>query len=270
MGKSGDHPGSRPRKRRPPPQNPLGPAEVLDEGEVRALLATFSRRAPTAIRNRALVLLLWRAGLRISEALALQLGDVHLDGARPTLTVRAGGKFGKQRVVGIHAEAAAELGRWLDVRQRRGLGRKRYVFCTLQGGRLDASYVRAMLLRKRKRAGIERRVHPHAFRATLAVDLTREGVPLPAIRDVLGHANISSTDAYVRRVFPEEAIAAVIERAGPVLEDRAPDPRQQLVDAFAELDGETVERLLAAVSDTLTRNREDAPQNGNSHRGGVV
>lgn len=243
-----DHSDSRRRARRPTPENPLGPAEVLDEDEIRALLGTFSRRAPTAVRNRALILLLWRAGLRITEALSLQLGDVHLDAARPTLTVRAGGKFGKQRIVGIHGEAAAELGRWLDVRQRLGLGRHRHVFCTLKGGRLDASYVRAMLLRKRKRAGIERRVHPHAFRATLAVELTRDGVPLPAIRDVLGHANIASTDAYVRRVFPEVAIDAVINRAGDVLEEReGADRREQLVNAVAGLDDAAVDRLLAAL-----------------------
>jgi site-specific recombinase XerD len=59
---------------------------------------------------------------------------------------------------------------------------------------------------------VQRRVHPHALRATLAVEMCAEGVPLPAIRDVLGHTNLSVTDAYLRRVFPQQAIDAVRNR----------------------------------------------------------
>lgn len=234
---------------------PVGPAEVLQEEDIRALLGTFSRRASTGIRDRALVLLLWRAGLRITEALSLDVGDLRLDAERPTLTVRKG-KFGKQRVVGIHPEAVEALARWLDVRARLDLGRRRPVFCTLQGARVQDSQVRHMLSARARRAGLTRRVHPHAFRATLAVELAREGVPLPAIRDVLGHGNVAATDAYLRRVFPQDAVAAVIERTAEVLAEPAParalaEPtpnlREQLLDALASLDDAGVERLLAAV-----------------------
>jgi integrase/recombinase XerD len=234
-----------------------GSANVLTEDEVRAILATFSRRTPCAIRNRALVLFLWRTGLRVSEALAVETRDLQLDGDSPRVNVR-NAKFGKQRVVGIHQEAIDALERWLDQRQRLGFGRLKPIWITISsdhhGKPLAPSYVREMLSKKGAQAGVTGRVHPHAFRATLAVELAREGVPLPAIRDVLGHANIACTDAYLRRVFPEDAISAVIHR-GPeeVLPPPAPppppvDPRERLIEAILELDDLSVKRLTKALS----------------------
>ncbi len=183
----------------------LGPAAFLSEAEVETILRSFSRKAPTSVRNRALVTLFYRTGLRCSEALDLAPGDLRLDSERPTLLVRSG-KGDVSRVVGIHANAVEALRRWLKVRPESG-----FVFCTLTGGRLDDGYVRTMLRRKARKTGVAR-VHPHAFRATLAVELVLEGVPLPAVRDVLGHASFHTTDCYVRRVFPELAISAVIDR----------------------------------------------------------
>lgn len=231
----------------------LGSAAVLEEADIRLLLATFSRRGSCAIRDRALVLLLWRTGLRITEALSLEVRDLTLDGATPTLKVR-NGKFGKQRVVGIHQEAVQSLERWLEVRVDLGLSRFRPIFCTLsrnnRGHQLSAGHVREMLSHRAKKAGISGRVHPHAFRATLAVELAREGVPLPAIRDVLGHSNVAATDAYLRRVFPQDAVDAVVTRHAVLPAAAPPDPakqRKELVEALANLDDDTVARLLAAL-----------------------
>lgn len=220
----------------------LGPAAVLTEPDIRAILATFSRRAPTGIRNRALVLTLWRTGLRISEALDLERGDLALDGGTPTLTVRRG-KGGRSRVVGVHQEAAAALEHWHAARARAGAGRARPVFCCIdrrmRGQPMQRTYVAQMLTRKAQQAGVTARVHPHAFRATLAVELAREGVPLPAIRDVLGHSNVAHTDAYLRRVFPADAIAAVVDR---------PDPRELVADRIARLDDAAVARIAEALA----------------------
>jgi integrase/recombinase XerD len=194
----------------------LGPAAVLSEAEVRAVLATFSRRAPTGIRNYALTILLWRTGLRVSEALDLELRDLSPLEAPATLLVR-NGKGGRSRIAGVHQEAAVALERWRNTADRLelGRGRRRPLFCTITRGQegrpLHPSYVRTVLAAKGKRAGVAR-CHPHAFRATLAVELAREGVPVATIRDVLGHANIAQTDAYLRRVFPELSVAAVVNR----------------------------------------------------------
>ena len=188
----------------------LGSANVLSEVEVRAVLdacsiKTRARRYATGERNYALVMCLWRSGLRCAEALDLELRDLRLDAQPATLLVRSG-KGDRPRRVGVHAELAAALADWFALRPE-----SRWVFCTLAGGKLDAGYVRAMLARKGRRCGVSR-VHPHAFRATLAVELVLAGTSLPAIRDVLGHSNLAVTDAYLRRVFPELAINALINR----------------------------------------------------------
>ena len=219
----------------------LGPAEVLEEDEIRRLLSTFSR-APSSVRDRALVMLLWRTGLRISEALALELRDVDLDGPAPKLRVRDG-KGGNQRTLAIHQEAVAQLERWLAIREKLGLRRRRLVFVTISapdaGGPMGTAAVREMLRRRAQKAGLGR-VHPHAFRATLAVELMQEGKSMTAIRDVLGHSNIAQTDAYLRRVHPQDAIDALLNRGDP-------DPREQITAALDRLSDAQIAQLAAVL-----------------------
>jgi len=118
------------------------PAELLSGEEVRALLRACSARAPASIRNRALIAVLYRGGLRISEALALLPKDV--DPSQGTLTVLHG-KGDRRRTVGMDPAAFALLERWMDRRQALRLSGRRSVFCTLAGEPLDSSYVRRLL-----------------------------------------------------------------------------------------------------------------------------
>jgi len=176
---------------------------VLDPDEVNALLKTFTR-APTSIRNRALIVVLWRAGLRISEALALLPAD--LDRKRERIQVREG-KGGKARVVAMGSLSWDALDEWMRVRRKLGIGSTKPVFATLDGGTIKGAYVRAMLKRKARRAGIDPElVHPHAFRHAFAVDLHRRNVPLDHIRRLLGHASLAGTTHYLERIDPEEAL----------------------------------------------------------------
>lgn len=181
------------------------PIEVLSVDEARALLRACSRRAPTGVRNRALLALLYRAGLRISEALALEPKD--LDAAAGTVTVLHG-KGDKRRVVGLDPGAFGILDRWLDRREKLGLTRAP-IFCTLRGGRVRDNYVRAMVKRMAKRAGIAKRAHPHGLRHTHATELARERVPINVIADQLGHASLATTDRYLRHIAPVEVVAAM-------------------------------------------------------------
>jgi integrase/recombinase XerD len=214
----------------------LGPAALLSEDEVRALLGACSRRAPTGVRDCALITLLWRTGLRISEALALEAArDVQLSGARPTLRVRDSKTPSGRRTVAIRAEAVEAIDRWLVVREQLNLGRRGRLFCTLDGKGLAQSQVRAMLRRRARRAGLDVRVHPHAFRATALMEAYRAGIGLPVIRDMAGHANLGSTDAYLKRLEPTEAIDAVLA---------LDDPKAALL---ARLDNDTAARLLAVL-----------------------
>ena len=178
------------------------PAEPLTADEVSALLRGCSGRAPTGIRNRALIAVMYRGGLRIAEALALRPADVNpTDG-----TVRVlHGKGDRSRTVGLDAGAMAVVARWMDRRREFGF-RNGPLFCTLAGGPLSDRYVRDMLKRLAARAGLEKRIHPHGLRHTHAAELVREGVPMNVIRDQLGHSSLAVTDRYLRNVAPADVI----------------------------------------------------------------
>ncbi len=141
------------------------PAEVLTPDEVRALLAQCSRTSSTGLRYRALFTLLYRTGLRASEALALRIKDVDLEAG---FVVVLRGKGGRRRTVGIDPGAARVVQRWCDQRRSLGLPDDAPLFCTLKGAPMPPSQLRALLPRLGRRAGIDKRVHPHILRHTHA------------------------------------------------------------------------------------------------------
>jgi site-specific recombinase XerD len=185
------------------------PAEVLTPEEVRAVIGACSSRAPTGIRNRALIASMWRCGLRVGEALALEPRDVDLDAG--TLRIRHG-KGDRSRTVGLDGQAQALIARWLERRQRLGVNGRRRLFCKLDGGPLDQSYVRHLLRRLAGKAGIDKRVHPHGLRHTYSAELAREGVPMNVLRDALGHSTLATTDRYLRDVAPIHVIETMRRR----------------------------------------------------------
>ncbi len=107
--------------------------EILTEGEVLALIRACSSIAPSGVRNRALIAVLWRSGLRVGEALSLELRDVDLTAG--TLRVRHG-KGDRSRTVGLDEQSAALMARWIDRRRQLHPGARSPVLCTLAGGRL--------------------------------------------------------------------------------------------------------------------------------------
>jgi site-specific recombinase XerD len=178
------------------------PAEWLSGAEVQALLAACDGTTLTGLRNRALVTVLWRGGLRCSEALDLRPVDVDFAGG----TVRVlHGKGDKCRTVGIDDQALTVVRSWLGARQAAGL-ESPWLFCTRDGGRVQSRYVRALIARLAVKAGVEHRCHPHALRHTMAVELVREGWPVPLISRQLGHSNVAVTDIYLSGLQPAEVI----------------------------------------------------------------
>jgi hypothetical protein len=139
-------------------------------------------------RLRGLIVILWRAGLRIQEALALAEGD--LDQRRGALLVRRG-KGGRRREVGMDAWGWAELQPWLELRVQMPVGP---LFCVINGrtrGRAwSSAAARAHLHKTAAHAGIRRRFAPHQLRHAHAVELAREGVPLIVIQRQFGHSNL--------------------------------------------------------------------------------
>jgi site-specific recombinase XerD len=198
------------------------PAEILTVAEVGRLMDACARRGPGGIRNRALIVLLWRGGLRSAEALALELRDVDRDAG--TLTIRHG-KGNRRRVVGLDPPAFAVLEQWLAVRSSLGVPRGAPVFCTITAGNrgrpLSASYWRQAITKLGVKAGIEKRVHSHGLRHTHAVELMREGVPLLVISRQLGHSSLSITQRYVDHLEPGEVVATMQARRWDSRPDRS-------------------------------------------------
>jgi site-specific recombinase XerD len=184
-------------------------ADLLTTGEIELLMRQCSRRAPTGVRNRALIAVCWRCGLRIGEALALSVKDFDPDSG--TLVVQRG-KGGKRRVVGVDSGTVAVVSRWLELRRKRGISNGSPLFCSLAGRPMDQSYVRHLLPRLARKAGIERRAHAHGLRHAFAVDLVRSGAPLYVVRDALGHASVATTNIYLSRVGAHEAVDAMRNR----------------------------------------------------------
>jgi len=183
--------------------------ETLTRDEVSDLIRACSRRSSTGIRNAALLAVLYRGGLRIGEALALHAKD--LDPEVGTIHVLRG-KGNKSRTVGLDPTAFAMVERWIERRGKLRIKRTAPLFCTLAGRPLYDSYVRHLLKRLGREAGIEKRVHPHGFRHTHAAELMREGVPINVIAKQLGHSSSSVTARYVDHISPVEVIETMQAR----------------------------------------------------------
>ena len=187
--------------------------------EIVAVMRAAGANAEGA-RLRGIIVVLWRAGLRISETLALSETD--LDPDRGSLLVRHG-KGDKRREVGMDRWAWAQLNPWLELRAQLPAGR---LFCVLRGptrGRPCATAgIRAQLHHTAAVAGVRRRFAPHQLRHAHAVEMSREGISLIVIQRQLGHADLAITSRYLRGIDNTEIIAAVHERPAPMI---AADPR---------------------------------------------
>jgi len=194
------------------------PAPMTDE-DVLTLIIGQSRTSATGLRNRALIATLYRSGLRISEALDLQVPDLMAD--KHMLFVRHG-KGDKARLVAMDAFGWEHLDVWLERRGKLGVG-DGFVFCTIAkpvtGGRLGSPYVRMMLRRTADAAGLQRRVNPHAFRHGMAFGMAREGIPVPVISKALGHSNVGTTSTYLSHVDPSMLVDTVVARPRPGASD---------------------------------------------------
>lgn len=189
------------------------PAEMLNPDEIRLLLRACNR-GPTGHRSRALIMVLWRAGLRISEALDLQIKDI--DFTNNLLHVLRG-KGRKQRMAAIDLKALEFLKYWIVLRSKQKrivASGSNFIFCTMDGERITTAQIRSTFPRLARIAGIEKRVHAHAFRHTHAVELLYERVAINQISRQLGHSNIATTSTYLSHVSDPDL--ANIMRARPM------------------------------------------------------
>ena len=176
-----------PKRRRTLPRT-LSPAEV------ERLLDAAAGTTPRALRDRALAELLYGAGLRVSEAVSLDRQSVDLENR----LVRCLGKGNKERVVPVGREAVDALRRYL-ARGRPFLERRnrQELFLNANGGALTRAGVFFILRRLAEKAGLEpERIHPHLLRHSFATHLLEGGADLRAVQEMLGHADLATTELY--------------------------------------------------------------------------
>jgi integrase len=190
------------------------PADPPTIEEIVAVMRAAGDR-PDGARLRALIVILWRAGLRISEA--LDLAETDLDPARGAVLVRRG-KSGRRREVGMDRWAWDRLQPWLEVRARLPIGA---LLCVIRGATAgrhwEPSAARKQLRRTAALAGVRRRFAPHQLRHAHAVEMAHEAVPLVVIQRQLGHANLGITSVYLQGIDSAEIIDTVHSRPAPVI-----------------------------------------------------
>jgi integrase/recombinase XerD len=168
--------------------------KTLSPGEVERLIEAATGVTPRALRDQALVELLYGAGLRVSEAVGLDKAGVDLENR----LVRALGKGSKERIVPLGRPAVEALARYisrgrpyLDKRHRAEL------FLNAQGGALTRAGAFLILRKLAEKAGLEpERIHPHLLRHSFATHLLEGGADLRSVQEMLGHADLATTELY--------------------------------------------------------------------------
>lgn len=189
------HCDSNPAKEVPNPKQAQRLPERLDVDDVTAILEAPTRSTVAGKRDRALLELLYGAGLRVSELVAIDLDDLYLSDR----TVRVIGKGNKERIVpfGRKAEEAIEE----HIRASGKLRAKNddpALFLNMRGSRLTDRSVRRILNKAVMQAALTRGVHPHVLRHSFATHLLESGLDLRAIQELLGHARLTTTQRYTK------------------------------------------------------------------------
>ncbi|MSQ34138.1 MAG: tyrosine recombinase XerC [Dehalococcoidia bacterium] len=169
----------------------------LTQEEAKRLLEAGQGETPGALRDRALLELLYASGLRASEVVGLDLADLNL----PTGEARVWGKGAKERIVLMGGPARGALAQYLEAGRSalaaKGRRSTEALFLNNRdGGRLTQRAIQLLVHRSGERAGIERRVYPHLLRHTFATHLLDGGADLRVVQELLGHASLASTQVY--------------------------------------------------------------------------
>lgn len=164
---------------------------------------------PLTVRDRAMLELLYSSGLRLAELVALDIGDV--DDADATVTVI--GKGAKTRIVPVGRQALAAIAEWRRVRARVADLEEQALFVSRRGNRLAARSVQERVVYWARRQGMDRNVHAHLFRHSFASHLLESSGDLRAVQELLGHADVSTTQIYTHLDF--QHLAQIYDRTHP-------------------------------------------------------
>ncbi|HTX45384.1 MAG TPA: site-specific tyrosine recombinase XerD [Solirubrobacteraceae bacterium] len=200
-----------------PPRSPARLPNVLTRDEVARLLAQPRGSDPAALRDRALLETMYACGLRASEAIGLELSELDFE----TGILRARGKGSKERIVPIGTKAITTLRAYLERGRPAlvGLRDEPHVFVNQRGAGLSRQGLYKIVQRHAKSAGLNDRMSPHTLRHTFATHLLAGGCDLRSLQEMLGHADIGTTQIYthlsagrLREVYFEAHPRAQLER----------------------------------------------------------
>jgi integrase/recombinase XerC len=164
---------------------------------------------PLTVRDRAMLELLYSSGLRLAELVALDLGDVDDADA----TVRVTGKGAKTRIVPVGRKALAALRAWRRTRAGVAGPDEQALFVSRRGGRLRPRSVQDRIVHWARRQGMDRNVYPHLFRHSFASHLLESSGDLRAVQELLGHADVSTTQIYTHLDF--QHLAQIYDQTHP-------------------------------------------------------
>ena len=193
--------------------------EVLSRDEVNRLLAQPRGNTPAALRDRALLETMYACGLRASEAITLELSELDLEAGM----LRARGKGSKERMVPVGSKAVTTLRAYLEQGRPRlvGLRDEAKVFVNLRGGGLSRQGLYRIVQTHARSAGLDQRMSPHTLRHTFATHLLAGGCDLRSLQEMLGHADIGTTQIYthlsaerLRDVYFDAHPRAQLDRSG--------------------------------------------------------
>jgi len=195
----------------PTPRVPRPLPNTLSVDEMFNLLDAIHDDDLAGRRDRAILELLYAAGLRVSEAVSLDRGDLDLS----SRMVRVLGKGNKERLVPFGGKAAKAVSAWLETSRelRRRSDDPEALFLNLRGGRLTDRSVRRVLDRRLIEAAILAKLSPHTLRHSFATHMLGSGADLRAIQELLGHASLSTTQRYTH--VSTDALMQVYDRAHP-------------------------------------------------------
>jgi len=184
---------------------------VLTYKEVERLLASPAGDGKYALRDRAILELLYATGIRVSECAGLKLDDVHFDSGH----LRCTGKGNKMRIVPFGETARDRLQRYLsDARPKFPSAESvRAFFLTYRGRGYSRKGLWALVKSHSRRAGITKDIHPHTLRHSFASHLLANGAPLRVIQEMLGHADIATTQVYTH--VDQDTLKSIHEKYHP-------------------------------------------------------
>lgn len=185
---------------------------VLSSEEVARLLEAPPEHTPMGLRDRAILETLYSAGLRVSELVGLNDGDLHLEEG----LVRVQGKGRRERLALLGSYAVRALRRWLRVRPPRPAGMEgadRPVFVNRFGQRLTTRSVGRLLEKYLRQTGLDQRTSPHTLRHSFATHLLDRGADIRSVQELLGHKSISTTQIYTH--LSTATLRAAYEKAHP-------------------------------------------------------